>query len=915
MPDYNGTLNLPKTDFAMRAGLPNREPAAFKLADQSRLYYRMVDRNKGKPSYILHDGPPYANGDIHLGHALNKTLKDIIVKHKNMSGYYSPYVPGWDTHGLPTEIRALKSTGVNKDSVTPAKLRSICRDYAMSYVEIQKEQLKGLGTLADYDNPYITLRPDFEARQIEVFGEMAKKGYIYKGLRPVYWCPECTTALAEAEIEYQDDPCFSIYVKFEVTDDKGRFASHTKGGRVYFVIWTTTTWTLPGNVAISLGSDFDYALISAKGEYYVMAKSLTANVMETAGISDYSIIAEFKGSELEYIETSHPFLDRRSLIITGDHVTLESGTGCVHTAPGHGTEDFEVCKKYPELEVVLPVDERGILTELAGEFCGLSTEKSNRAIGKKLEESGLMFAHKRIEHQYPHCWRCRSPIIYRATNQWFCSVKDFKQTALDAIGGVKWIPAWGEERIRSMVADRNDWCISRQRKWGVPIPIIYCKDCGKEIIDDTTIAAISKMFKEEGSDSWYLKEPKDFLPDGYKCSHCAGGEFSKETDIMDVWFDSGTSHFSVLENWEELSWPADLYLEGNDQHRGWFQSSLLTSIAVTGKAPYRAVCTHGMVVDGDGRKMSKSAGNGIAPDQILKQYGADILRLWVASSDYRTDIRISQEILKQLTEVYRKIRNTARFILGNLYDFDPDKDSVSFSDLQEIDRWALYRLDKLTAKCAKAYDDFEFHTVYHSLHNFCVVDMSNFYLDIIKDRLYCEKANSHDRRCAQTAMYDILSAIVRISAPILAFTSDEIWSCMPRAKGDNAESVYLNDMPCVKYGSPDERFAAKWERLYALRENAQKALEIKRAEKVIGSALEAKVVVYADGDEYELISGLQSLLATLFIVSQVEVRQGAGAIEILPAEGEKCDRCWTFTTDTAKSDGHICARCTQAIRI
>ena len=661
--DYNKTLNLPKTDFPMRGNLPKREPETLKKWEDERLYYKMIEKNKDKKPYILHDGPPYANGQIHLGTALNKTLKDFIIKHKNMSGYYAPYVPGWDTHGLPIELKAMKDIGVENGAIPPVELRKQCKNFALKHVKSQMEQFKRLGSIGDYDDPYLTLKPEYEARQVEVFGKMAKEGYMYKGLKPVYWCPDCNTALAEAEIEYANDPCTSIYVKFNVVDDKGIFTSMGIDlSKVYFVIWTTTTWTIPGNLAICLGPEYEYTLVKNDDEYYVTALELADATMKSAGIESYETIGSFKGAELEYIKTKHPLYDRLSPVIVGDHVTLESGTGCVHTAPGYGVEDFEVCKNYDDIDILVCVDARGRQTEEAGEFAGLDTNEANKAIAAKLEECGALLASEKITHQYPHCWRCSSPIIYRATEQWFCSVNGFKDEAVKAIENVKWIPEWGEDRIKGMVRDRSDWCISRQRTWGVPIPIIYCKDCGKPIVTDETIKAISELFRKEGADAWWTREVKEFIPESVKCE-CGCGEFTKEYDIMDVWFDSGVSHTAVMDEYDSLSWPADLYLEGADQYRGWFQSSLLTSVVYKGTAPYKAVCTHGWVVDGQGKTMHKSLGNGIDPAEIIDQYGADILRLWVASSDYHSDIRISKEILGQLSDAYKKIRNTARFIL------------------------------------------------------------------------------------------------------------------------------------------------------------------------------------------------------------------------------------------------------------
>lgn len=925
--DYNQTLNLPKTEFAMRAGLPQREPELFSKMDEQDIYGKILKKNEGKPTYILHDGPPYANGDIHLGTALNKVLKDFIVKYKNMTGFCAPYIPGWDTHGLPIELKAIKKIGVDRAVLSPVDLRKHCREYALSFVDNQRNQFKRLGSIGDYSNPYLTLKPEFEAKQIEIFGDMAEKGYIYKGLKPVYWCPTCETALAEAEIEYSEDPCYSIYVKFQVTDDKGKLSSlGVDPTKTKFVIWTTTTWTLPANVAICIGPEYTYAFVKVNDEIYVIAEELIEPTVKAAGIEEYEIVARAKGSELEFIETAHPFIDRTSLVIVGNHVTLESGTGCVHTAPGHGVEDFEVCRNYPQIPIVVPVDSKGYMTEEAGQFAGLSTDAANKAIAQHLEDSGSLFAIQKIIHQYPHCWRCKDPVLFRATKQWFCSIDGFKDAALKAIEGVEWIPEWGEERIKGMVRDRSDWCISRQRTWGVPIPIFYCEKCGKEHINKESIKAVADLFRKHGSDAWYTTDAADILPKGTVCSECGHNVFTKETDIMDVWFDSGVSHAAVLQQRDEVSWPADLYLEGADQYRGWFQSSLLTSVAWCGKAPYKAVCTHGWVVDGEGRKMSKSLGNGILAEEILNEYGADILRLWVASSDYHADIRISKDILKQLSEGYRKIRNTARYILGNIFDFDPKKDMVKFEDMQDIDKWALLKLEELKEKVLAAYDAFEFHQVYHSIRNFCVIDMSNFYLDVLKDRLYCDKTDGTPRRAAQSAMYIILNSLTKMLAPILAFTSEEIWQSMPHLEGESAENVLLNDMPMKANLTAAEGFMEKWEKIHAVKDAVKKQLEELRAQKVIGSSLDAEVTLYAEGDFFEFLSEVKDTLPLVLIVSKVSLVNAAGGkvddefsdlgIEAKKAEGCKCARCWTYSETVGKDAQHtdICERCAAAIK-
>ena len=919
--DYNSTLNLPKTEFPMRAGLPNSEPVTLKNWEDNNVYEKLMEKNEGKPLFVLHDGPPYANGNIHLGTALNKVLKDIIVRYKNMAGFKAPFVPGWDTHGLPTELKARAKAGVgNSTTIDDVELREICRDFANGYIDDQRNQFKRLGGLGEWYNPYITLLPEFEATQIRIFAEMASKGYIYRGLKPVYWCSDCKTALAEAEIEYAEDPCHSIYVKFNVTDDLGKLSAlGVDPAKTYFVIWTTTTWTLPANVAICVGPKYNYAVIKAGDEYYVMAEDLYQSAMEIAEITDYEVVATIKGSELEYMKTAHPFLDRESLVIVGDHVTLESGTGCVHTAPGHGVDDYIVCNNYPEIPIIVPVDADGVLTEEAGQFAGLKTADANKPIAQHLDKTGNLFALKKIIHQYPHCWRCKEPVLFRATDQWFCSVDDFKKEAVDAIQNVQWIPAWGKDRITSMVKERKDWCISRQRKWGVSIPIFYCNECNEPIIDKDAMNAVADLFEKEGSDSWYKYEADQIVPAGTKCPKCGGTHFSKEKDIMDVWFDSGSSYAAVLQNRDYLSFPADLYLEGADQYRGWFQSSLLTSVATQGTAPYKTVLTHGWVVDGEGRKMSKSLGNGIEPQEIIDQYGADILRLWVASSDYHADIRISKDILKQLSESYRKIRNTARYILGNLSDFDPSKDMVSVDELYPIDKWAIVKLNELIAKTKNAYDTYEFHQVYHSVHNFCVVDMSNFYLDVLKDRLYTEKADSKSRRAAQTAIYIIVDAMTRMISPILAYTSDEIWKYMPHTAENNTENVVFNDMPQEIAISVEDGFMAKWDRIHELRDTVKKSLEAFIKDKTIKSSLEATVTLSANGEALEFLNSVKDELAAAFIVSAVIVNESDNAeiqVAVEKANGGKCERCWSISETVGTNDEHptLCSRCCEILK-
>lgn len=917
--DYNSTMNLPKTDFPMRGNLPQKEPEMIKRWQDQKLYQKLMEKNEGLPLYVLHDGPPYANGDIHMGTALNKVLKDIIIKYKNMSGYKAPYIPGWDTHGLPIELKAMKKVGVENIN-SALDLRKVCKEFALHYVDVQRSEFIRLGSIGDYDHPYLTLQPKHEAEQIRIFGEMAKKDFIYKGLKPVYWCPECKTALAEAEIEYAEDPCNSIYVKFKVEDDGGKLAAlNTELDKTYFVIWTTTTWTLPGNLAICLGPEYEYVAVHANGEYYIMAKELVESAMKAAKITEYTVSeASLKGKELEYIKYRHPFIDRVSPIIVGDHVTLESGTGCVHTAPGHGVEDFEVCvNHYPEIPIIVPVDGDGKLTEEAGEFCGLTTNDANKAILTKLTELNALFAVEKIIHQYPHCWRCKSPIIFRATEQWFCSIDGFKEDACKAIDTVQWIPEWGGDRIKGMVMDRTDWCISRQRTWGVPIPIFYCKHCGKPIINEDSINAIANLYEKEGSDAWYKYEANEILPEGFKCE-CGCTEFTKEMDIMDVWFDSGVSHAAVCNEEHGLRWPADLYLEGADQYRGWFQSSLLTSVAAKGSAPYKAVCTHGWVVDGEGKAMHKSLGNGMSPDEVTDKYGADILRTWVASSDYHADIRISQDILKQLSDAYRKIRNTARFILSNLGDFNPDTDSVSVEKLDGIDKWAMARMDEIIEKCKAAYDKFDFHIVYSTMRDFCTIDLSNFYLDILKDRLYVEKADSESRRAAQTVIYNILRTMTLYLAPVISFTAEEIWGYMPRSEKDDAESVFFNKLPEKSGVSADEEFMEKWEKIDELRDIVNKALEEARGQKLIGKSLEAKVTLNCGRDWYDFAKSVENDLVSAFIVSAVDVEKSefdGVNVKVEVAPGEKCERCWTHSDTVGKCAEHptLCARCAEIV--
>jgi len=926
--DYAKTLNLPQTDFPMRANLPEREPELLKYWEDKRIYQEKLKAAANKPKFILHDGPPYANGNIHIGHALNKILKDIIIKYKSLQGFCTPYIPGWDTHGLPIEHAAIKILGLNRHELDPLALRMECKNYALKYVDIQREDFKRLGVGADWDNSYVTLKPEYEAKQIEVFGEMAQKGHIYKGLKSVYWCTSCETALAEAEIEYAEKKSHSIYVKFPLVDDKGQLPTGIDAVNVYAIIWTTTPWTMPANVAIAINPELEYSWVEVNGEVYLLASELVATVMKVNNLVDYSVLGSAKGSALEGMVFAHPFMDRQSPIILGDHVTLEQGTGCVHTAPGHGQEDFEVGTKYG-LPVINPVDHSGHFTAEGGIFQGLKVDDANVPVIKELASRGRLFAKGTVKHQYAHCWRCKNPIIYRATEQWFASVDGFRDSALEAIKGIQWIPAWGEERIHNMVADRHDWCISRQRVWGLPIPIFYCEKCNEHIINDATIKAVADLFRREGSDAWWAHSATEILPEGFKCPECGHAGFRKETDIMDVWFDSGSSHAAVLEERQELAWPADLYLEGSDQHRGWFQSSLLTSIATRSRAPYKAVLTHGFVVDGEGRKMSKSIGNTISPQDVIKQYGADILRLWVASADYKADIRISKDILKQLSEVYRKIRNTFRYILGNIADFDPETDKVGYDKLLEIDRWALLRLEQVRQRVTRAYEEYEFHHLYHTVHNFCAIDLSSIYLDILKDRLYTSVPSSVERRAAQTVMYEILTTTVAIIAPVLTFTAEEVWQHMPKVKG-MPESVEMTAWPIAHQEYLDEALENKWGKILAMRGEITKALENARREKVIGHSLDATVSIFADGEDYDRLAAVRDDLATILIVSGVELQQGMKqapadayradgvqvALVVTPARGTKCERCWIYSDTVGQDAEHsaLCERCATVVK-
>ena len=920
--DYKNTIITPKTDFPMRAGLPQREPGMLEHWNKIDVYRLMLEKNEGKPAFILHDGPPFSNGDIHMGHALNKTLKDFIVRSHAMRGYYTPYVPGWDNHGMPIESAIIKKNKLNHKAMPIPEFRNACQAFAQDFIDRQMSGFRRLGVLGDWQHPYKTMDKAFEAEEVKVFGEMYRKGYIYKGLKPVYWCPKDETALAEAEIEYQDDPCTSIYVKFALKDTKGKL----EAGNTYVIIWTTTTWTLPGNLAIAMNPQESYVVVkAANGERYLVAEALLEKTMKAGGIEEYEIVERHEGRYFEYMTAQHPFLPRESLLVCADYVTMDSGTGCVHTAPGFGADDYQTCRRY-NIDLIVPVDDRGRQTEAAGKYAGLRYDESNAAILADLKESGALFASEEFTHSYPHCWRCKSPIIFRATPQWFCSVESFKDEAVAACDNVKWLPTWGKDRMVAMIRDRADWCISRQRRWGLPIPVFYCKDCGKPICTDETIAKISKLFGEFGSNIWFEKEADELVPEGFTCPHCGGKHFEKETDTLDGWFDSGSTHFASMQK-DQGFWPATVYLEGLDQYRGWFQSSLLTGVAVRGDAPYREVLTHGWTVDGEGRVMHKSLGNGIAPGDIIPKYGADIIRLWAASADYTQDMRCSDNIFKQLSDKYLKIRNTARYILGNLDGFDP-AESVAFADMLPLDKWAVSRLQDLIERVRTAYDNYEFHTATYAIHNFCVVEMSNFYLDVIKDRLYCDSRESLSRRSAQTAIYQVLDAMTRLLAPVLCFTADEIWLAMPHTEAEDARAVALNDMPeanaALRLSESEE---AHWSKVMRVRADVNKALELARAEKLIGKPLDARVTLYVSEAAAEPFAELESEdLAPLCIVSELKIVHGAGegvrgenfdglTVHVEPSALPRCARCWTRSATVGTNEKHptLCARCASVV--
>jgi isoleucyl-tRNA synthetase len=926
--DYKETLNLPKTGFPMKANLVQKEPRMIEKWDHDSLYHLIRASSRGRKSYMLHDGPPYANGHIHMGTAFNKILKDIIIKSRQMAGFDAPYVPGWDCHGLPIEHQVDSELGTKKATMSQVEIRKYCRKYAEKYIEVQRNEFKRLGVLGEWENPYLTMNYDYEAVIVREFGKFALNGSLIKSKKPVYWCTTCRTALAEAEVEYEDHTSPSIFVKFPMISDLGDTFPSLKGKEVFIVIWTTTPWTIPANLAIALHPDLDYVAVEmGDNQVWILAKGLMEICMDSFGIESYHVLEEFNASRLENLKVKHPLYDRESLIVLAPYVTLEAGTGCVHTAPGHGREDYETGLEYG-LEVYSPVDDEGRFTEDVEFFAGLEVFEANEAVNRKLGERGALIKEEKISHEYPHCWRCKNPVIFRSTEQWFISMEKngLREKALETIKKVSWIPKWGQERIYGLIENRPDWCISRQRAWGVPITLFYCRECNHVLISKEIIEHVVKLIEKSGADIWFLESEEKLLPPGTRCPECGSGHFQKETDILDVWFDSGVSYAAVMEFRQYLSSPSDLYLEGSDQHRGWFHSSLLCAVGTRNKAPYRQVLTHGFVVDGSGKAMHKSAGNVISPDELIKNYGAEIIRLWVAGEDYRDNIRLSEEILKRLTEAYRRVRNTCRYLLGNLHDFDPSKDGVPYEQMQELDRWALHRLQEMGARVQRAYDNFEFHPVYHSLHNFCVLDLSSFYLDIIKDRLYVSSPKSAARRSAQTAMNEILNVLVRLMAPVLSFTAEEIWQHMPEE--GRSPSVHMEQFIPLKDQHRDPGLADRWENVIKVRKEVTKALEIARKEKRVGHSLDASVTL---GLPEELLGPLKPYLdrlRSIFIVSSVQVVPSEdvdGGYEseeieglkvlVVPSEDTKCERCWVHDPSVGENRQHpaLCSRCYEAM--
>jgi isoleucyl-tRNA synthetase len=945
MMDYKATLNLPQTDFPMKADLPKREPQALERWNAMDIYRLIRSTFAGKKKYILHDGPPYANGDIHIGHVLNKTLKDIVVKYKTMQGFDSAYVPGWDCHGLPVEHQLFKELGIKKEQIKQLDFRKKANDYAMKFVKVQREQFQRLGVFGDWDNPYLTLDRQYEEAIVRSFGELVKKGYIYRGLKPVNWCYVCETALAEAEVEYEDHASPSIYVKFELIGYAGVLKElASQGKKVFAIVWTTTPWTLIANVAIAVHPNFQYSLLEVGKEIWLMQEDLVCSVIEKVGVKDYKIIGQILGQSLEnipYRDIFEPARRADSKFVLADYILKEEGTGLVHTAPGHGMEDYLTGQKY-NLETVMPVDRKGVFFEqIAMEFKGQHVFDANKNIINKLKAKGNLLHSEQVTHSYPHCWRCKTPVIFRATEQWFMDIDkhNLRRKLLEVVDtDITWVPSSGKERISAMIELRPDWCLSRQRYWGVPVPALGCHKCGKEFLDPKVIDNFADIVAKEGTDSWFIRELKEFLPQGLKCPYCQGEDFIKSSDILDVWFDSGVSHQAVLKKRKELDFPCALYLEGSDQHRGWFQSSLIPSVCIDGIAPFKAVLTHGFVVDGEGRKMSKSLGNVISPFDIIKDYGADILRLWVAASDYNEDIRISKEILTRLSEAYRKIRNTARFILSNLYDFSPETDKLNYEDLSRIDKWVLRRLETVRDKTSSAYENFEFYKAYKWIYDFCNEELSMYYLDMIKGRLYTYAADSRERRSAQTVIYEIINYLVKLIAPIFVFTAEEIYAYIPKDKKNQPkESVHLLAWPQKNplYAQDDlraqgEDIDTELKPIIELIPDVAKVLEEKRGKGEIGSSFEAKIILLTnDGFRYKYLDSLKEVLPEVFKVSQVAINKREAIAEgkissayqdvtIIAgkADGKKCVRCWNYSNSLGQSRTHplICERCLRAIK-
>jgi isoleucyl-tRNA synthetase len=931
--DYRDTLNLPKTGFKMKANLAQKEPLILKQWEKEKLYFKVQENAKDKPLFVLHDGPPYANGNIHLGTAFNKILKDIILRSKRMAGFNAPYIPGWDCHGLPIEHNVDIELGEKKKTIPILSKRAACRKYANKWIKTQKEQFKRLGVLGDWENPYLTINYAYEATIAREFNKFLLSGAVIRNRKPVYWCSTCTTALAEAEVEYHDHTSPSIYVKFRSEDDLSDIDQSLSGDKVFFVIWTTTPWTLPANLAVALHPEFIYAAVAVGEETWILAQDLVEKVMAEVGIEDFTIKGTFGAKKFENKKCRHPFMERDSLLVLADYVTVEAGSGCVHTAPGHGADDYQTGLRYG-LDILSPVDADGMYTADAGQYAGQKVPAVNKVINQDMANSGALVHETAINHSYPHCWRCKKPVMYRATPQWFISMdkNQLRKKALTAIESVEWTPAWGMQRIYSMVEGRPDWCLSRQRSWGVPLTVISCKSCGEVVKSKAVVAKIDELFVKEGADAWFSHDVKDFLVDGCTCKECGATEFEKENDVLDVWFDSGVSHAAVCEQREELRAPADLYLEGSDQHRGWFQSSLLTSTGTREQAPYKGVLTHGYVVDGHGKKMSKSVGNVVVPAEVIEKYGAEILRLWVSSEEYRDDIKVSDEILKQVSDSYRKIRNTIRYFLGNLDDFQPKTHSVSFSELPELDRWALAKFEELKSKVTRGYEKYEFHSIYQALNYFCGTTMSSFYLDILKDRLYTSGTDSHLRRSAQTVLYRILEGLLRLMNPILCFTAAEAWNSLHNIAEKDAieKSIYFAEFPPEDNIECDEQMMDKWSKLIKVRSDITKALEIARREKVIGHPLEAEVLLKAEGELAEFLKSEWQTVKEISIVSELSdlkddtpeigVRftseEIAGfIIQVQPAPGEKCLRCWIRSTTVGENDLHpeICSRCTDVL--